>query len=107
MALNPKLLQDLLIIMGILEVHLVGQEDIPPVGTQVEDTITQIEEAKVVVAMAVDLILRQDEGLLMGPIVCLVVLLEAAVAVAMELELQIIPNKVVHMGDHQLAVARI
>ena len=105
MALNPKFLQDLPIIMGSPEVHLVGQEDILPMGTQVEDTVTQIEQVKVVLVMAVDLILLKGGGRLMGPIVCLVVVLVAVVPAAM-LELQIIPNKVVHMGAQQLVVAR-
>ncbi|KAL9316068.1 hypothetical protein ACSQ67_017069 [Phaseolus vulgaris] len=109
MALNPQLLQDLLIIMGSLEVHLVDQEDILPMGTKVEDTITQIEEVKVVVVMVLDLILLKGGGHLMGPIACLVVVLVVmvvVVAAAMELELRIIPNKVVHMGVQQLVVAQ-
>ncbi|RZB67351.1 Cyclin-dependent kinase C-2 isoform B [Glycine soja] len=105
MVLNPKLRQDLHIIMGSPGVHLVGQEDILPMGTQVEDTITQIEEVKVVVVMAVDLILLKGGGHLTGPIVCLVAVLVAVVPAAM-LELQIIPNKVVHMGAQRLVVAR-
>lgn len=105
MALNPKFLQDLPIIMGSPEVHLVGQEDILPMGTQVEDTVTQIEQVKVVLVMAVDLILLKGGGHLTGPIVCLVAVLVAVVPAAM-LELQIIPNKVVHMGAQRLVVAR-
>ena len=106
MALNPKFLQDLPIIMGSPEVHLVGQEDILLVGTLVGDTITRIVQVKEEeVVMEVGHILLKGGGHLTGPIVCLVAVLVAVVPAAM-LELQIIPNKVVHMGAQQLVVAR-
>lgn len=106
MVLNPKLLRDLVTIMGSLEVHLVGQEDIHQAGTLVEDTITLIGEVKEGVAMAAGLILLKGEGHLMVPAACLVVVLAEEVVVAMESEPQLIPSKGVHMVGLALVVAQ-
>lgn len=107
MGLNQQLLQDLAIIMESLEVLLVGQEDILLVGTLVGDTITRIVQVKEEeVVMEVGHILLKGGVHLMGQVVCPVgpvVVLVVGVEAAMELELQII-LKVLLMVDRQLGV---
>ena len=107
MGLNQQLLQDLAIIMESLEVLLVGKEDILLVGTLVGDTITRIVQVKEEeVVMEVGHILLKGGVHLMGQVVCPVgpvVVLVVGVEAAMELELQII-LKVLLMVDRQLGV---
>ncbi|KAL9319594.1 hypothetical protein ACSQ67_011433 [Phaseolus vulgaris] len=110
MGLNQELLQGLAIIMGSLEVPLVGLEDILLVGTLVGDTITRIVEVKEeeVAVMAVGHILPKGGVHRMVQVVCLVgpvVVLVVGVVVAMELELQII-LQVLLMVDQQQGVVQ-